>query len=138
MGVCVYTSKYVDNEIVSQARERLVPFLYESLLGHLRRLQGQIQQRDFEGRATSLDQAAVIVAELVTTVGQEPGESSGQQLDGLYHYLGREIQEVGILLDQGRLTKLIGMVASLHESWVIASRTRWPEESLPQGSLYGR
>lgn len=134
----MYTSKYVDNEIVSQARERLVPFLYESLLGHLRRLQGQIQQRDFEGRATSLDQAAVIVAELVTTVGQEPGESSGQQLDGLYHYLGREIQEVGILLDQGRLTKLIGMVASLHESWVIASRTRWPEESLPQGSLYGR
>ena len=137
MGGGVYTSKYVDNELVSRARERLVPFLYESLLGYLRRSQTQIQQRDFEAKAVSLDQASAIVAELMTTVEPGSAESEGLRLDTLYGYLAREIAEAGRAMDQGRISKLIGMVASLHESWVIANRTRWPEGVLPEGSLYG-
>jgi flagellar protein FliS len=137
MGGSVYTSKYVDNDIVSRARDRLVPVLHEHLLTHLRRLQGEIQQRHIDRVAETLAQASLLVAELTTTVDRDLSDDEARRIDALYAYLEREIQESGRTMDQHRLTKLIGMICSLHESWVIATRTRWPQTARPDESLHG-
>lgn len=126
MGYSAYTSKYLENDVVSRPKEWLVPLLYEHLLAHLRRAQVQIQQRDFEGKGASLEKASAIVIELLTALDREKGGELAQRLAALYAYFGSEINTIGRTLDVVRLEKMTGMVASLHESWVIAARTQWP------------
>ncbi len=131
MGYSAYTSKYLENDVVSRPKEWLVPLLYEHLLAHLRRAQVQIQQRDFEGKGVSLEKASAIVIELMSTLDHEKGGELAQRLSALYAYFGSEIMNVSRTLDQGVLTKMIEMIASLHESWVIAAKTQWPASATP-------
>ena len=126
MGYSAYTSKYLENEVVSRPKEWLVPLLYEHLLAHLRRAHVQIQQLDIEGKGTSLEKASAIVIELMGALDRDKGGELAQRLAALYAYFGSEILSIGRTLDTGRLEKVIGMVGSLHESWVIAARTQWP------------
>lgn len=126
MGYSAYTSKYLENEVVSRPKEWLVPLLYEHLLAHLRRAHVQIQQRDIEGKGASLEKASAIVIELMGALDRDKGGELAQRLAALYAYFGSEILSIGRTLDIGRLEKVIGMVGSLHESWVIAARTQWP------------
>ncbi|HEY8310919.1 MAG TPA: flagellar export chaperone FliS [Gemmatimonadaceae bacterium] len=139
MGYSAYTSKYLENDVVSRSKEWLVPLLYEHLLAQLRRAQVQIQQRDFEGKAASLEKASAIVIELMGSLDRERGGELAQRLAALYAYFGAEIMAVGRTLDISRLTKIMEMASSLHESWVIAARTQWPAGSTAQtnDSLYG-
>ncbi|MEO7041766.1 MAG: flagellar export chaperone FliS [Gemmatimonadaceae bacterium] len=132
MGYSAYTSKYLENDVVSRSKEWLVPLLYEHLLAQLRRAQVQIQQRDFEGKAASLEKATAIVIELMGSLDREKGGELAQRLAALYAYFGTEILAIGRTLDIGRLTKVMEMASSLHESWVIAARTQWPAGSSAQ------
>jgi len=126
MGYSAYTSKYLENDVVSRPKEWLVPLLYEHLLAHLRRAQVQIQQRDFEGKGVSLEKASAIIIELISTLDRDKGGELAQRLAALYAYFGTEVVAIGRSLDTEKLTKMIDMIASLHESWVIAARTHWP------------
>lgn len=134
MGYSAYTSKYLENDVVSRPKEWLVPLLYEHLLAHLRRAQTQIQQREYEGKAASLEKASAIVIELMGALDYEKGGELAQRLAALYAYFGSEILAIGRALDISRLTKMMDMISSLHESWVIAARTQWPNGS---GALTG-
>lgn len=126
MGYSAYTSKYVENDVMSRPKEWLIPLLYEHLLAHLRRAHVQIEARDFEGKAVSLEKASSIVIELLSTLDRDKGGELAQRLAALYAYFGTEILAANRSLDVGALGKVIDMVASLHESWVIAARTQWP------------
>lgn len=111
---------------MSRPKEWLVPLLYEHLLAHLRRAYVQIEARDFEGKAASLEKASAIVIELLSTLDREKGGELAQRLAALYAYFGTEILTINRTLDTVTLGKMVDMVASLHESWVIAARTQWP------------
>ncbi|MGI8507757.1 MAG: flagellar export chaperone FliS [Gemmatimonadaceae bacterium] len=130
MGYSAYTSKYLENDVVSRPKEWLVPLLYEHLLAHLRRAQAQIQQRDYEGKAASLEKASAIIIELMSALDRDQGGELADRLAALYAYFGSEILAVGRSLDTERLGKTVEMIASLHESWVIAARTQWPSSSM--------
>lgn len=129
MGYSAYTSKYLENDVVSRPKEWLVPLLYEHLLAQLRRSQVQIQQHDYEGKAVSLEKASDIIIELMSSLDRDTGGELAQRLAALYGYFTTEIIAVGRSLDANRLSKTIDMIASLHESWVIAARTQRPAGS---------
>jgi flagellar protein FliS len=126
MGYSAYTSRYVENDVLSRPKEWLIPLLYEHLLAHLRRAHVQIEARDYEGKAASLEKASAIVIELLSSLDRDKGGELAQRLAALYAYFGTEILSINRTLDTELLGKLIDMVASLHESWVIAARTQWP------------
>lgn len=130
MGYSAYTSKYLENDVVSRPKEWLVPLLYEHLLAHLRRAQAQIQQREYEGKAASLEKASAIIIELMSALDREQGGELADRLAALYAYFGSEVLAVGRSLDTERLGKTVEMISSLHESWVIAARTQWPSSSM--------
>jgi len=74
----------------------------------------------------------------MSSLDREKGGELAQRLAALYAYFGTEILTIGRTLDVGRLTKVMEMASSLHESWVIAARTQWPAGSTaqPSDSLY--
>ncbi|MDQ6831010.1 MAG: flagellar export chaperone FliS [Gemmatimonadota bacterium] len=108
---------YLEREVMSRSPERLVPLMYDHLLANLRRAQSQIESRDLEGKATSLQKASAIISELRATLDFEKGGDLAQRLAALYAYFASELLTVGRSLDTLLLGRIIGMVASLHEAW---------------------
>jgi flagellar protein FliS len=113
---------YLDNEVLSASRERLIPMLYDGILKNLRRAGKQIAVRDLEGKSQSLQKASAIVYELLGSLDFEVGGELAQHLAGLYRYFGVEILEISRTLDQKRLERLIDMVARLKGAWDDAAR----------------
>lgn len=132
MSYNAYTARYLEADVMSRPKEWLVPLLYEHLLASLKRAVVQIEARDFQGKAASLNKASAIVFELLASLDREKGGELATRLAGLYAYFASEITAVGRSLDLAHLGKLIDMVASLHESWVQAAEATSPRARLAQ------
>lgn len=111
----------LEQEIAERPRERLVPLLYEHLLGHLQEAKQRIESRDLEGKAHHLERALAILFELAATLDHERGGEIAPRLSALYTYFTGEITEIGKSLDVELLQRIINMIAMLHESWDVAA-----------------
>jgi flagellar protein FliS len=119
---------YLALDVLSRSPERLVPLLYEHLLKHLRRAAMQIEDRDIEGKAASLQRASAILFELRATLDFQKGGEIAERLSALYAYFAAELLTVGRTLDTQLLGRIIDMIASLHGAWeeAAAITTRRP------------
>jgi len=114
-------SRYKEAKILGSSPEQLVLLLYEHLLVSLRRATLQIQKRDIEGKATSLQRASDIVFELLASLNFEAGGELASRLAALYGWFITEITDVSRTLDRPRLERLIAIVGTLHEAWIQAA-----------------
>lgn len=114
---------YQHARVLASSKEQVVVMLYEHLLANLRRAGLQIQRRDIEGKAMSLERASDIVFELMASLDMDAGGEIASRLSALYGYFIGEINAVGRSLDRERLDRLTGLVATLHESWAQAAQT---------------
>jgi flagellar secretion chaperone FliS len=121
MSYTASTERYLEAEVMSRPKEWLVPLMYEHLLKHLRRATIQIETRDIEGKATSLEKAQSIVLELAGSLDHEKGGEIAQRLSALYAYFAGELITIGRTLDTAHLNRLIDMIADLHDGWVQAA-----------------
>ena len=113
---------YRDTEVLSSTPERLVPLMYEQLLVNLKRGLIRMRDGDVEGKFESLQRAQDILTELLGSLDFERGGEIAGHLSSLYTFWAREISDAGRAQDAPRLTRVTGMVAELHESWVEAVR----------------
>ena len=114
-------AQYLEADILSRPKEWLVPLVYEHIAANLTRARVQIEQRDYEGKARSLQKASELVHELIVTLDREQGGDLAERLVALYTFLAAEIITVGRSLDIAYLQRLIAMVTDLHEAWVQAA-----------------
>jgi flagellar protein FliS len=114
---------YHHARVLASSKEQVVVLLYEHLLANLRRAGLQIQRRDIEGKAASLERASDIVFELMASLDLEAGGEIASRLSARYGYFIGEINAVGRSLDQERLDRLAGLVSTLHQSWAQAAQT---------------
>lgn len=121
--------RYLENEILSRPKEWLVPLLYQHLISSLSRASVQIEVRDIEGKAASLDRASRILFELLGSLDHEQGGEIAARLAELYSYLAGEIITVGRTLDAEHLQRLIGILSELHEAWVQAAEQVAPRRA---------
>ena len=121
-------AQYLEADVLSRPREWLVPLVYEHIASNLARAKVQIEQKDYEGKAKSLQRAGGLVQELLATLDREQGGELAERLVSLYAFLAAEIVTVGRTLDTDYLQRLIGIVAELHEAWVQAA-----EQVAPRG-----
>ncbi len=116
-----HAARYKEAAILGSSPERLVLLLYEHLLVSLRRAALQIQSRNIEGKAQSLEKASDIVFELLASLDFEAGGELASRLAALYGWFITEIGEVSRTLDRERLERLISIVGTLHEAWIGAA-----------------
>jgi flagellar protein FliS len=113
---------YRDTEVLSSTPERLVPLMYERLLVSLKRGTMHMRDGDVEGKFECLQRSQDLLTELLGSLDFEKGGDIARHLSSLYSFWSREISAAGRAQDAQRLTRVIGMVAELHESWVEAVR----------------
>ena len=126
MSYNIQTARYLEAEVMSRPIEWLVPLLYEHLLARLHRASVQIQAGDIEGKAASLDKATAILLELASALDHDKGGELARNLSALYAFCTGELISVGRTIDHGRLVRLIGMIAELHEGWIQAAMETAP------------
>lgn len=112
---------YRENSVIGMSREDTVPLMYEHLLVGLKRASKQIQEKDYEGKAASVEKASAILYELLASLNFEEGGEVASRLASLYTYFLQELTEASRKLEAKRLDPLIEMVTSLHEAWVEAA-----------------
>lgn len=111
---------YRDVEVLSSSPERVVLLLYEKLLASLKRGAHCIRSREIATKHENLTRAGDIVCELLSSLDHERGGELAGRLASLYTFWGKEITDGGRALDAGRIDRVQGMVAELHESWKVA------------------
>lgn len=126
-------SAYIEADVLSRSKEWLIPLLYEHLVASLRRAAVQIELKDVEGRAQSLDKASGIVLELASSLDREKGGALAGQMASLYAFFISEILHVGRTQDPARLQRIIDMAQELSEAWTQAA-----EQVSPRGSGWNR
>jgi len=112
---------YRENSVIGMSREDTVPLMYEHLLVGLKRASKQIQEKDYEGKAASVEKASAIIYELLASLNFDEGGEVASRLASLYTYFLQELTEASRKLEAKRLDPLIEMVTSLHEAWVEAA-----------------
>lgn len=122
---------YRQNSVLSSSREELVPLMYEHLLVGLRRASKQIEDRDIEGKAASVEKVTGILYELLGSLDFDAGGEIAPRLASLYGYFLKEVHEASRSLEAQRLDPLIEMVSTLHEAWVEAAKAS------PGGASWG-
>lgn len=132
-GYGTKTVAYLEADVMSRPKEWLVPLLYEHLLSSLRRAAVQIEARDVEGRARSVEKASAIVLELASSLDQEKGGELAGRLSSLYAYFLTELLQMGLTPDLARLEKLSQLVEELLDAWTQAA-----EQVSPRAGGSGR
>jgi flagellar protein FliS len=112
---------YRENSVMGMRREDLIPLMYEHLLVGLKKASKQIEERDIEGKAASVEKASGILYELLASLNFDEGGEVASRLASLYTYFLKELTEASRTLEARRLDPLIEMVSSLHEAWVEAA-----------------
>jgi flagellar protein FliS len=125
---------YRENSVLSMSQEELVPLMYQHLLVGLKRAHKQIEERDFEAKAASVEKASGIIYELLSSLDFDEGGEIASRLASLYGYFLKELTEASRTLEASRLEPLIDMVSSLHEAWIEAVQPPEPQAEEAQGN----
>lgn len=113
------TRSYRDLRAQSAAASptKAIVLLYERLLVDLKRAEHYIKERKPVEKGECLLHAGDIVQELLMSLDIEKGGDLARDLTALYVYLDREIREIDATRDLERLSKVIGVVETLHGAW---------------------
>lgn len=108
---------YQTMDVTFMSAPRRVVLLYSHIVANLRQAIQAIENRDHPARSAALCQAREIVDELVFSLDREAGGALATNLLALYEYFQHEMTQVDFHPDGPRLTRLIGLVETLHEAW---------------------
>jgi flagellar biosynthetic protein FliS len=97
--------------------ELTVPQQYELLLGKLARAERELAAGNTAGRTRYLEEASVVVFDLLYHLDFKHGGELVPRLAGLYGYVANELLNVGRSGDLTKLRHVQDMIRSLRRSW---------------------
>ena len=131
---------YQTAEVQTADQRRLIIMLYDGAIRFLKKADGKIEAKDFEGAHNYLVRSREIVAELLASLRPEIAGQVGTNLKRLYVYVFNRIVEANLLKDQALLAEVIGILTTLREGWENikpAPQARGPGEELRKVNLRG-
>ena len=109
-------AQYQEMDVLSMTPGQAIVYLYAQLVTSLRRASRAATTNDAERRADDLSRAFAIVQELRVSLNTDAGPMA-HQLAAIYVWFSGELMALSAKHDEARLTKLIELVAALHQAW---------------------
>jgi flagellar protein FliS len=97
--------------------EQSIPEQYELLLSKLARAERDLEGDPNAGRSGHLEEASVIVFDLLYSLDFKHGGELVPRLAALYGYIANELLNVGRTGDRVKLNHLRDMITTLRQSW---------------------
>ncbi len=108
---------YIDNRVVGSNPLQLVVAMYERAIECTQEARSCLESGDVRGRARAISKSVNILAELIASLNAEVGSAIGQNLDRLYHYMQRRLQEAHLKKSSHALTEVEGLLKNLLTAW---------------------
>ncbi len=116
---------YVDNGVVGSDPLQLVIAMYETAITRTREAAVCLKSGDIWGRARAISKAVNILTELIVSVNPEAGSDIGRNLDRLYHYMQRRLQEAHAKKTAEPLVEVEKLLATALAGLVQGGRYGW-------------
>ncbi len=109
-------SSYQDIQVSTSDPGKVILLLYSRLENELANAKDFIEQRNFEDKANAIILSQDIVLELTNSLNFEAGPLA-TNLQSLYLYVYRELNQINLKNDLESLGKVMEIVKNLHASW---------------------
>jgi flagellar secretion chaperone FliS len=108
---------YVENGVLGSGPVQLVITMYEAAITRTQDAIACLESGDVWGRARAISKAGNILAELIASLNPEVGRDIGINLDRLYHYMQRRLQEAHFKKTVEPLIEVEKLLKQLLEAW---------------------
>ncbi len=112
--------QYLETQVLTASRERLVLMLYDGLLRFCREAKAAWEQNDLESAHNALLRAQNIVLELTYALDREHGGEFAQRLAQLYGYCYTRLVRANIDRNPLLVDEVAGLLGDLREAWAEA------------------
>lgn len=141
---------YVLNGVMGSNPLQLVITMYETAIARTQQARECLEAGDTWGRAMAISKAGAILSQLIVSLDPTVGANIGINLDRLYHYMQRRLQDAHLKKVVAPLLEVENLLKNLLEAWrkvaeaerhttpVSVERTEARIESMsPSYSTYG-
>ena len=126
-----YTQHYQQNQILTASPEQILIMLYDGAIRFTRQAMQGIESSRPSLKLEGISRAMAIIAELANTLDHEVGGEIAANLDGLYHFMMRELTTARRDNDLDRLKTVEHLLLDLRSTWVEAIAVARQEKAGP-------
>ncbi|EKE73987.1 flagellar export chaperone FliS [Gallaecimonas xiamenensis] len=116
-GLDAYRHTQIEARAAAAEPHKLVLMLIEGLLDELARVEGHIQAKQFDRKATSITKCLDILSGLDTALDRENGGALAEDLHRLYDFCGRQLFDVSVSNEVAGLSIVYKVLGDLKEGW---------------------
>jgi len=127
-------SQYQQIAVQTVTPERMIVMLYEGAFRFLEHAKRAMVKNDVETRAINIDKVHAILDELINALDHDAGATFTRELESLYLFVGRELNQAIISNETIHIDNAIRTLEPLHQAWseiaVGASRNVTPQSPM--------
>lgn len=114
---------YADNDVVGSDPLKMVLAMYETAIEFTQQARNYLESGDIWGRTRAISKASRILTELIVSLNPNVGTEIGQNLDRLYHYMQRRLQEAHVTKTAEPLIEVETLLKNLLDGWYKVAET---------------
>lgn len=112
-----YMNQYKQNHIFTASPEQILLMLYDGAIRFTRQAMMAEEQGDEILKNERIGKTLAIIIEFSNTLNHEIGGQIAEDLDGLYHFMIRELNGARKEHDGARLKTVEGLLVDLRQTW---------------------
>ena len=116
-GLARYGQVAVAAEVTYASPHRLVQMLMEGALDRIAAAKGQVARRDYEGKSRNISWAVSIIKGLRNSLDHERGGEIAANLDDLYDYLCRRLNDANSENAVSALEEVSSLLGEIKAGW---------------------
>jgi flagellar secretion chaperone FliS len=110
-------NQYQQVAVQTVTPERMIVMLYEGIFRFLERAKRAMVMEDIETRTININKAHAILDELINAIDHDIGATFTKELESLYLFTGRELNQSIINNDTLHIDNAIRTLEPLHQAW---------------------
>ena len=116
-------SAYQKSAVLTASREQLVVMLYDGMHRFLVQASAALRERDIPTAHQRLRRAEAIINHLLSTLDFEVAGAIPFQLQSIYHFCLRHLNEARIKQDADKIDEVDGILSELRDAWSQVARS---------------
>ncbi len=112
-----YTKQYQQNQVATASPEQILLMLYDGAIRFVRRAITATENNDTVDKLQGISKCLAIIAEFSNSLNHEIGTHFAEDLDGLYHFMMRELDAARKDSGTSHLKTVENLLIDLKQTW---------------------
>jgi flagellar protein FliS len=122
---------YFEQMILSASPIELVRMLFQRAISKVREARGHLKENRIEERASAINAAYMVVAELLSSINAGEAPDLAQKLESLYRYVQMRLVEANLNQTDAPMADVLGVLTTLAEAWIAIPDVATGSETKP-------